>query len=408
MKQTADPLAAWELTRVINAAGTMTSIGASRAAPEIVDRVSTIMRRFVSMAEFQSKASDIIAAATGSEAGCVTNCSAGGITQCVAAAITRLDLAAIERLPDVGTREARVAIQMGHMINYGAPIPQCIALAGAQVVPLGTAACCETFHLRDALEKGCAAAVFVVSHHTVREGELPLDVLIELCHRHEVPVIVDMAAEYDLRTPIAQGADLVVYSGHKFLGGSTSGIVAGDRDLVRAVYLQHRGIGRCMKAGKESVAGVIAALELWGKRDGSEMRRREDSIVAAWKSKLADIPGLVCTLHDDWTGNPITRLKLTIAPSEAGIYAWELASRLARRDLRIVVRDDLAEHSELYLDPCNIEDDETELVSSAIRDELAKAREANDGLRMSWSDVKRRSEESILAWPVGRRKDTSA
>ena len=60
-----------------------------------------------------------------------------------------------------------------------------------------------------------------------------------------------MASEYDLKGPISLGASAVIYSGHKFLSGTTSGIVAGGSGIVRATYLQRRGIGRTMKAGKE-------------------------------------------------------------------------------------------------------------------------------------------------------------
>ncbi len=49
-----------------------------------------------------------------------------------------------------------------------------------------------------------------------------------------MPSIVDMASEYDLRSPVELGADLVIYSAHKFLGGPTGGIVAGRKELVRA------------------------------------------------------------------------------------------------------------------------------------------------------------------------------
>ena len=66
----------------------------------------------------------------------------------------------------------------------------------------------------------------------------------------------DDLGEHDL----AEGADIAIYSGHKFLSGPTSGIVAGRKDLVRAAYLQNRGIARGMKVGKESVAGAMAAL----------------------------------------------------------------------------------------------------------------------------------------------------
>ena len=97
----------------------------------------------------------------------------------------------------------------------------------------------------------------------VRENELPLDLFVNICHEQNVPVIVDMASEYDLTNPIKLGADLVIYSGHKFLSGVTSGIVAGKKQFIKNVHLQNRGIGRHMKVGKEGIAGAISALECW-------------------------------------------------------------------------------------------------------------------------------------------------
>ncbi|MCW2308878.1 PLP-dependent aminotransferase family protein [Rhodobium gokarnense] len=78
-------------------------------------------------------------------------------------------------------------------------------------------------------------------------------------------MVVDAASAYDPTSFIAKGADLAIYSGPKFPGGPTSGIVTGRRDLVRAGYLQNVGIGRGMKIGKESIAGAIAALKKWKK-----------------------------------------------------------------------------------------------------------------------------------------------
>ena len=88
-----------------------------------------------------------------------------------------------------------------------------------------------------------------------------------------MPVIVDAASEYDLRGFVAAGADIAIYSAHKFLGGLTAGIVAGRKDLVRAAYLQNGGIGRGMKVGKEGIVGAIAALEAWAQRDHAAHRR---------------------------------------------------------------------------------------------------------------------------------------
>ena len=323
-----DPFARWGLTPVINASGTMTSLGASRVQPETRALVDRILASFVDMDELQSRAGAVIARLTGAEAGCVTACAAAAMTQAVAACLTGADLARIEALPETDG-ENRVILPMGHMVNYGAPVDQAVRLAGAEVVPIGTAAACETWHLRTALEDGAAAAMYVVSHHTVDENELPLDLFISLCRERDVPVIVDVASEYDLRGPIALGASVVIYSGHKFLSGVTSGIVAGSDALVRAIYLQQRGIGRTMKAGKESVVGAMAALELWEQRDHDGERAREEAIVDRWFEALSPIPGLDLSRHADWTGNPITRLKIVVRPEEARAHAWEVAARLA-------------------------------------------------------------------------------
>ena len=97
----------------------------------------------------------------------------------------------------------------------------------------------------------------------MQHGQIPLEEVVGVCRRHGVPVIADLAAEYDLCGYLARGADLAIYSAHKFLGGPTAGIVAGAKPLVRATYLQNLGIGRGMKVGKEAILGAIAALEAW-------------------------------------------------------------------------------------------------------------------------------------------------
>lgn len=393
-----DPFQRWNLTPVINAAGTMTSIGASRVHPEIARLVTGLLGSFVQMDQLQTRASAVIAAATGADAGCVTGCSAAAITQTVGAAITGLDLAAIEALPATGERECRVAVQAGHLIHYGGLVSQAVTLAGAEVVPLGSAALAETWHLDAALEQGLAALVYVISHHTVREGELPLDLVVERCHTRGVPVIVDMASEYDLLGAIALGADAVIWSGHKFMGGITSGIVAGRHDLIRATYLQHRGIGRTMKAGKESIAGAMAALELWQTRDSAIIRTRESGILDLWEQVLAGVDGLILQRHDDWTGNPITRLEVTVDAGRAGLHAWELAARLAARCPAVIVRDDLVERGIVYLDPCNLDDADARQAANAIAEEASLARSRGDGCRIYWSEAKRGREATALAW----------
>ena len=157
----------------------------------------------------------------------------------------------------------------------------------------------------------------------------PLKTFVEVCHTKGVPVIVDAASEYDLRMFLAAGADVAIYSGHKFLGGPTSGVVAGSKDLIRACYLQNHGIGRGMKVGKETIVGVAAALTAWKTRDHAGIRIREQSALDTWVAALADRPGVTATIVPDPTNNPLDRIKVSIDPEEARITAWNLAMRLA-------------------------------------------------------------------------------
>lgn len=387
------------LRQPINVSGTMTSLGASIVVPEAVDVVSLILREWTEIGELQRAASRAIAAATGAEAGCITASCSAGITLAVAAAMTGADLAAIERLPDATGLKNEVVIQSGHMVSYGAPVEQAIRLAGARVVPVGQATSAHAYQLDGAITDNTAAAVFVVSHHVVDYGQIPLESFIAAAHAKGVPVIVDAASEYDLTRFIRAGADIALYSGHKFLGGPTSGIIAGRKDLVRGAYLQNRGIGRGMKAGKESIAGAIAALEAWSTRDHAGIRRREAAALELWKTTLGGRPGVTAAIVPDPTGNPLDRMKVTLDPQAARISAWDLADRLAEGEPPVIVRDHEVEHHYFYLDPCNLHAGEEDIVAARLGEELDRAQSLSEPLATPFHQRALRQEKALLDWP---------
>ena len=149
-------------------------------------------------------------------------------------------------------------------------------------------------------------------HHVAGPGARPpLEAVIEVAHAHGVPVLVDAAAQLppkaNLRRFVAAGADLVVFSGGKAIGGpQASGILCGRRDLVAAAALQMldmdypegafeppagfidparlrglppHGIGRPCKVGKEQVVGLLAALDLFVREDEAGELRRQVSLL---------------------------------------------------------------------------------------------------------------------------------
>ncbi|MGK9200760.1 aminotransferase class V-fold PLP-dependent enzyme [Sinorhizobium meliloti] len=387
------------LRPVINVSGTMTSLGASIVVPEAIAAMTSILPQFVEMNDLQRKASALIARLTGGEAGFVTASCAAGITLAVAGTITGSDLLAIEKLPSVSTEKNEVLVQMGHIVSYGAPVDQSIRLAGAKTVMIGQATSTHRYHMENAITEKTAAALYVVSHHVVDYGLLKLTEFVEIAHAKSVPVIVDAASEYDLRCFLEQGADIVLYSGHKFLGGPTSGIVAGRKDLVRNAFLQNMGIGRGMKVGKESVFGLMAALEAWEKRDHDGIRARETSYLHLWRDTLENRPGVTALIEPDPTGNPLERLRVIVSAHEAHITAWDLADALARGTPPVIVRDHEVEHHYFYLDPCNLHPGQETIVANRLAEELDKASASNDIIATPLENRSKHRFDGALRWP---------
>ncbi|TIT76893.1 MAG: aminotransferase class V-fold PLP-dependent enzyme [Mesorhizobium sp.] len=382
------------LRPIINVSGTMTTLGASIIVPEAISAMAEIASQWVEMDDLQRAASTVIARLTGGEAGFITACCASGITMSIAGAMTGTNLLAMERLPDdTEGLKSEVVIQLGHIVNYGAPIDQSIRVAGAKVIPAGTVSVTQDYHVREAINDRTAAALYVVAHHTVQYGMLSLEEFCEICHAKNIPVIVDAASEYDLRTFLARGADIVVYSGHKFLSGPTSGIVTGRKDLVRAAYLQNRGVARAMKVGKESIAGTMAALEAWEKRDHAGIRRREEAALNLWKDALQGIPGIGAQIIPDPTANPLDRLQVFVRP-ESRFTAAGLASALAAGSPPVIVRNHEVERGHFFLDPCNLHPGEAEIVAEQLRAMLTAKERPVDAMKAA-----RKDSGGALRWP---------
>ena len=326
------------LRHVIDLAGTETVHGASPVSDEVISAVAEILPHRVEMAELQRAASEAISETSGAEAGCVTGCAAAGIAVSVAACMTGSDMARVEQLPDTTGMKNEVILQKGHDINFGASVAQMIRVSGAKVVEIGTATDCSLFQLQAAITPQTAAAVYVVSHHAVNSGLIGLEAFCVTCHGAGLPVIVDAAAEQDGRSFIASGADIVLFSAHKTIGAPTAGIIMGRKNLVNACMHQERGVGRTMKAGKEGVVGVIAALKRWESLDHEARQLDHTRLANLAVEKLSRIRGLRIDLEPDPTGMPFERVKINVEPSEAGLTAYQLNKALGAGDPKIAFR----------------------------------------------------------------------
>jgi L-seryl-tRNA(Ser) seleniumtransferase len=359
----------YKLRRVINACGKMTHLSGAIVLPEIADVAREALNHFFVLDELQAAAGRVIAAASGAESGCVTACTAAGITCSVAATMTGNDFAKVLQLPDSDGMSNRVLIQKGHCVNFGHPITQSIRLAGAQAVEVGVINRCTPDELRHELDKGEVAAVMhVESHHTVQYGWVKLPQLVEIAHAAGVPVIVDGAAQdLRLRELIDAGADIVITSAHKYLCSTTAGVVAGRKDLVDAVYLQNRGIGRPMKAGKEAILGAMAALEYRQQQDTAAWTAEQDRKVRLILDRLSDAAGLGLQIDPDPNGCPFSRARLTPDPAVTGHTAASLRDALAEGDPTVVARAHHTDEGYIHLDAIEMTDAEIEFVCDKTR-----------------------------------------
>ncbi|MFD7922804.1 DgaE family pyridoxal phosphate-dependent ammonia lyase [Streptomyces sp. NPDC059740] len=363
------------ITPAVNASGKMTALGGSRLSESVTAAMTEAGTGHVVMADLLAAAGRDIARATGTEDACVTTGAAAGVAVAVAALVAGTDPARIEALPDALGHPDEVVLQKGHAVHFGAPVTQMVRLGGGRPVEVGAANKVTAAHLAAAVTPRTVALLYVQSHHAVQKGTVPLAEMIAVGREHGVPVIVDAAAEEDLRRWPATGADLVVYSGGKAIGGPTSGIICGSAALVAACRAQSGGIARPMKVGKETVLGLVRAVRDHAARAAGQPAEggAQQTRMAALADRLGALPGLTARVVQDDAGRDIHRTEITVDPGGAGLTAVELARSLAAGSPPVFLRDHHAASGRLAVDPRPLDPAEEQQLERRIAEVLAAA-----------------------------------
>lgn len=361
--------------KVLNARGPATILGAARVSDPIRKEIYDILGESVEIWELQRSASQWIARLTGAQAGCVVNCSSAGMAIAAAAVLTGSDPAKIKALPDVTWPRKKILIQKGQVTGAGdCPVWQVIKMTGAEYVEIGEALDCATFHLRAALDDTTAAA-FYVMEDTFAPNLLPLETFVAICHEKGVPVICDAAYLTDF-TMLAQiGVDLAIYSGQKWLGGCTSGIIAGRKDLVHACFMQEMGIGRPMKVGKEGIVSIMASIDSWLSRDSAAIEKRQQRLADTIAKALQGMAGVTCAVVKSLY-SPSVRLHVDIDAEQAGVSAWEINEDMGRLDPVIKTDDYFVSGGKLIFDMAYLDSEDAALIADVLRSYLTGERRA--------------------------------
>jgi D-glucosaminate-6-phosphate ammonia-lyase len=267
---------------VINAAGTITTLGGSLMPPEVLAALHSAAQHFVDMGELSDRVGEQIAALIGVEAALVTTGAAGAMLLATAAAVTRGDSERIARLPDTSGMKNEVVTQKSHHTGYDHQITNC----GVKLVEVET---------RQELERAINERTALMLFYNLLEpdGKIKKEEWVEVARSHQIPTLIDAAADVPPLEALSRynklGFDMVAFSGGKALGGpSNTGLLLGKRELVEAAKLNtspHCGtIGRMLKVSKEDMVALWAAVERYFRID-HEAEWRE------WERRLGEIEG---------------------------------------------------------------------------------------------------------------------
>ncbi len=266
---------------VINATGVVLHTGLGRAPlPERAARAATraalgysdleIDRASGARGRRTTRAELMLTAVTGAEAGLVVNNGAAGLL---------LALAAL-------AKGKQVLASRGELIEIGGEfrIPDIMAASGAKLVEVGTTNRTRLADYRSALTSKTAMVLKVhpSNYRVVGFTASPLaSELSAVARKAGVPFLYDLgsglierfagvpADEPSATEALADGADLIVFSGDKLLGGPQAGIVLGRADLVER--LRRNPIARAVRADKMQTAALEAVLAAYARGEHREL-----------------------------------------------------------------------------------------------------------------------------------------
>ncbi len=355
---------------IVNANGTQTTLGGSIMEPEVAEAMAEASRTMVVLEELNEVAGQLIAEHTGAEAGLVTSGAAAGLTLQAASVIAGDDPDRIALLPEADSNRNQIVIKKSHDSEF----TQAWRQGGARLLWVGNEETCADWEIESAISGETVAMGFIASrwHPDSFEG---LAKFAEIAHGHGLPLLVDAAAMLppaeNLRRFIEYGADLVSYSGGKAIKAPQStGMLCGRADLIAAAKVNaspHYSIGRPMKVAREEIIGLMAALELYVRRDHEADMERWYSEGRTIVDAVIEIPGVTATVvQDDWL-RPVPEVSIAFTPEWRGRSADEIVNDLANGDPPIIIEASRRDDEDIFINPHGLMPGEAELIAERLQ-----------------------------------------
>lgn len=259
------------LRRVINATGVVlhTNLGRSIISETATNEMINVAYNYSNLeydikvgsrGDRQSHIEKLIVELTGAEAAMVVNNNA---------AATIIVLAAL-------AKGKEVIISRGELIEIGGSfrIPEVMSESGAILKEIGTTNKTKSKDYKNAIDKELTGALLKVHTSNYKivgfTEETTLEELVPLGKEYDVPVIYDMGnglfvdlSEYGIMEPtvpnlLKGGADVILFSGDKLLGGPQAGIIIGKEKYISK--MKKHPLARAFRVDKFTIAALFATL----------------------------------------------------------------------------------------------------------------------------------------------------
>lgn len=353
----------FDLKKVINASGKMTILGVSKVSDNVAEAQKEAGQSFFEMQELVEKSGKYMAQLLGVENATAVSSASAGIALSIAALIGRGQEYAVYHPYTSKIQKREIVMPKGHNVNYGTGVEVMVQLGGGELIEAGWANECSASQVEMEITPNTAALLYIKSHHTVQKSMLSLREMKLLADKYKLPLIVDAAAEEDLKTYYEQGADLIIYSGAKAIEAPTSAMVIGRNPYISWIQMQNKGIGRAMKIGKENIVGMVTALEFY-LENGNEAKDSMLARLSPFVDKLNEITGLEAKIVQDAAGREIYRASVRIVSGE--ITAVKVIKELKQGDTAVYTREYQANNGIIEFDIRAVDQEEMLIICTRL------------------------------------------
>jgi D-glucosaminate-6-phosphate ammonia-lyase len=351
---------------IINAAGTYTSFTASLMLPEVMEAINYASKTFVRLNELHDAVGKKIATLLEAEAAMVSSGAASALTLGTAACLTGTDRKKIQAIPDLTGMKTEVLMQKSHRFGYDRAVKN----TGVKIVEFETAAEAEKL-------AGPQTAMMLFFNDAASKGQIKAAEFVALGKKLNVPTMIDCAADCFPTENMTKfnklGFSLVIFSGGKGLRGPQSaGILMGRKDLIEAARMNASpngdAIGRGMKVNKEELLGMMAAIEVFMKKDHEAEWKDWEKRIKVVADSVTVSPAVKTEQYVPEVANHVPHLKITWDQSKIKISYNEVAKRLREGDPSIEVTPGSSES--LNIGVWMLQPGEDRIVAKRIRDIL--------------------------------------